>query len=189
MDEDELSGADMSTLMAAADTAMIVVTAAAGDERTGCLVGFHVQCSIEPFRYAVWLSKANRTHDVAQRATHLAVHLLSASQHDLAELFGGHTGDEVDKLAQTDWSPGPGGTPLLAECPDRFVGRILERRPGAADGDHDLIVVDAVESTGSGPDRPLRLSDVDDVAPGHEADERRSQGAGDPGPPRDLSPR
>ncbi len=163
----------MATLMAAADNAMIVVTAADADERAGCLVGFHVQCSIEPFRYAVWLSKANRTHDVAQRATHLGVHLLSADQHALAELFGGRTSDQVDKLAQCDWTPGPGGTPLLAHCPHRFVGRILERRPGVADGDHDLIVIDAVESTGTGPAHPLRLADADDITPGHEAEERR----------------
>lgn len=173
MSGDELTGGDMSDLMAAADNAMIVVTAAAGDERTGCLVGFHVQCSIEPFRYAIWLSKANRTHDVAQRATHLGVHLLPADQHDVAELFGGRTSDEVDKLARCEWSPGPGGTPLLADCPDRFVGRILERRPGDADGDHDLLVIDAVESSGSGPAHPLRLADADDITPGHDADERR----------------
>lgn len=173
MGGDELTGADMSRLMAAADNAMIVVTAAAGHELAGCLVGFHVQCSIEPFRYAIWLSKANRTHDVAQRATHLGIHLLGEHQHDLAELFGGRTGDEVDKLAACDWSLGPGGTPMLADCPDRFVGRILERRPGAADGDHDLLVVDAVVAAGSGPARPLRLSGADDISPGHDAEERR----------------
>jgi flavin reductase (DIM6/NTAB) family NADH-FMN oxidoreductase RutF len=173
MSGDELSGEDMSTLMAATDSAMAVVTAAAGDERTGCLVGFHVQCSIEPFRYAIWLSKANRTHDVAQRATHLAVHLLAADQHDLAELFGGRTSDEVDKLAQCDWTVGPGGTPLLAACTHRFVGRILERRPGDADGDHDLVVIDAVDASGTGPSHALRLAAADDITPGHDADERR----------------
>ena len=47
------------------DQALIVVTTAANDQRSGCLVGFHTQCSIEPFRYAVWLSKANLTYRVA----------------------------------------------------------------------------------------------------------------------------
>lgn len=173
MGDEGLTGAEMSELMAAADSAMVVITAAAGDERAGCLVGFHVQCSIEPFRYAVWLSKANRTHDVAQRATHLGVHLLGEHQHDLAELFGGRTGDEVDKLSLCAWTPGPGGTPMLGDCTHRFVGRILERRPGDADGDHDLLVVDAVAAAGSGPANPLRLSAADDITPGHDAEERR----------------
>ena len=31
---------------------MVVVTTAQGDERAGCLVGFHAQSSIEPPRYA-----------------------------------------------------------------------------------------------------------------------------------------
>jgi len=35
-----------------------VVTTAAGAERDGCLVGFASQCSIDPPRFVVWLSKA-----------------------------------------------------------------------------------------------------------------------------------
>lgn len=38
---------------------MYVVTATAGDERAGCLVGFASQCSIRPVRFVVWLSKVN----------------------------------------------------------------------------------------------------------------------------------
>ena len=46
---------------------------------------------------------------------------------DLVELFGGETGDEIDKFERCAWRPGPGGTPLLDGCPNRFVGRVLER--------------------------------------------------------------
>ena len=45
----------------------------------------------------------------------------------LAELFGGQTGDEVDKFAQCEWHEGPGGLPILDDCPSWFVGRVLER--------------------------------------------------------------
>ena len=58
------------------DAPLVVVTAASGDQRAGCVVGFHSQCSIEPPRYAVWLSKANRTYRVALFATHVALHVL-----------------------------------------------------------------------------------------------------------------
>lgn len=164
---------DFADLVAALDPAMVVVTVAAGDERDGCLVGFHSQCSIDPPRYAVWLSVANRTEELAQRATHLAVHLLGAAQHDLAELFGGETGDDVDKLARCAWTPGPGGVPLLEACPGRIVGRVVESSRG--DGDHALFVL-AVEKAAAAGDVPgarLHLSAVTDIDPGHDAHERR----------------
>ena len=60
------------SLMASLDPPMVVVTAAAGGERAGCLVGFHSQSSIEPARCCVWLSKANHTYRVALLAAHWA---------------------------------------------------------------------------------------------------------------------
>lgn len=160
-------------LVAAMDTAMVVVTTASFDgDVDGCLVGFHAQCSIDPPRAAVWLSKANRTHELAQQASHLVVHLLGPDDRDVAEHFGGQTGDDVDKLAGWDWEPGPGGAPLLARCPSRFVGEIVESASGI--GDHDLFVLDVVEaSVASGSPGPLRLSAVTDIEPGHAAEERR----------------
>src|SRR4051812_45302563 len=104
-------------LVAAFDGALVVVTTAAGDERAGCVVGFHCQSSIDPPHYAVWLSKANRTYRVALLADHLAVHALGQGDRDVAELFGGETGDEVDKFSRCEWSPGPDGVPLLTRLP------------------------------------------------------------------------
>jgi flavin reductase (DIM6/NTAB) family NADH-FMN oxidoreductase RutF len=157
-------------LAAALDAAVVVVTAAApaagGGERAGCLVGFHSQCSIEPRRYAVWLSKVNHTYRVALLADHVAVHPLGARDRDLAELFGGRTGDDVDKFARCDWEPGPGGVPLLA---GRAGGRLVLRRTALLDvgGDHSCLV--GVPVLVEPPDRftPLRLSVAGAVAPGH----------------------
>jgi flavin reductase (DIM6/NTAB) family NADH-FMN oxidoreductase RutF len=156
-------------VVARADTTMVIVTTVAGEERSGCLVGFHTQCSIDPPRYAVWISKANHTHAVAARAEVFAVHLVPADRHDVAELFGGHTGDEEDKLVRCDWTPGPGGVPLLDACPDRFVGRKVG--PLLDGGDHDCVVLDLVEAAAPGPGPWLRLHDVTDIDAGHAADE------------------
>lgn len=159
-------------LVASTDPAMVIVTVAADGEHDGCLVGFHAQCSIDPPRHAVWLSVANRTQELAQRASHLAVHLVGEDDRDLAELFGAETGDQVDKLARCEWEPGPAGVPLLARCPARFVGRIVECAAGG--GDHLLFVLDVEQADGGDtPPEVLRLSAVADVDPGHEADERR----------------
>jgi flavin reductase (DIM6/NTAB) family NADH-FMN oxidoreductase RutF len=161
---------DFDTIVRRFDTPMVVVTTAAGDKRSGCVVGFHVQCSIEPVRYAVWLSKANLTYRVALFATHLAVHALAEGDDDIAALFGGATGDEVDKFARCEWTGGPGGVPLLAACPNRIV---LARTSLWDDGgDHVCVVGTPVEAHAVGELTPLRLRAVSRLDPGHAADER-----------------
>ena len=48
------------------DYPMIIVTATSrSGERSGCLVGFHTQCSIHPPRWAVYLSIENHTYAIA----------------------------------------------------------------------------------------------------------------------------
>lgn len=154
------------TFVEGLDYPIFVVTTTNGSERAGCLVGFTTQSSIDPPRLLVCLSEANRTTAVAQDAEFLAVHVLDRREHPLASLFGGETGDDVDKFAQVEWYAGPGGVPLLAECPRRLVGRILERVPL---GDHigHLLAPIAVDSDPSG--RPLSFQDVTDVDAGHPA--------------------
>ena len=124
-------------LIATIEVPSFVVTTAAEGERAGCLVGFTTQCSIEPLRFGVWLSKVNHTYRVAQSATTLVVHLLRADDRDLADRFGGKTGDEVDKFAGVDWSPGPDGCPVLDRL-DWFAGSIIDR---VDTGDHVLYLL------------------------------------------------
>lgn len=165
-------------LMACLDPAMSVVTTAAGGEQAGCLVGFQAQCSIDPPRYVVWLSKANHTYRVGLRASHVAVHLLTEDDLDVAERFGTLSGDDVDKFDGLDWAPGPGGAPVLARCPHRLVGRKVALLDEGSD--HVCIVVEPVEVVSEGPFAPLRLSAVAHLDPGHEAEER-------PHPPTERS--
>ncbi|MFG3137322.1 flavin reductase family protein [Streptomyces sp. NPDC048211] len=150
----------------ALDAPLYVVTAAADDERAGCLVGFASQCSIRPARFVVWLSKANRTYRVAARAERLAVHLLRHDQGHLARLFGGMTGDRTDKFARTAWHPGPGGAPVLDEAPAWFVGLVENRVEG---GDHVgfLLAPEAAEHPADDGFRLLSLTDGLDITPGH----------------------
>jgi flavin reductase (DIM6/NTAB) family NADH-FMN oxidoreductase RutF len=154
-------------LVAALDGAVVVVTVAVGADRDGCLVGFHSQSSIDPPHYAVWLSRANRTWRLAERADHLAVHLLTRDQHPLAARFGGVTGDQVDKLEGVAWEAGPGGVPLLEACPNRVVGRILGRHDTG--GDHVVLVLEPIDAACAPPVEPLRLRDVADIEAGHPA--------------------
>jgi len=128
------------TIAAAVNPPMVVVTARADDEMDGCLVGFSTQCSIDPTRYLVCLSKANRTYEIACEATNLVVHLLpdNAIGLWLARIFGELTADAADKLSMCAWGPGPNGAPVIASC-DWFGGAILDR---VDLGDHVGFVLD-----------------------------------------------
>jgi flavin reductase (DIM6/NTAB) family NADH-FMN oxidoreductase RutF len=148
------------------DVPMLIVTAAADGRRDGCLVGFATQVSIDPPRLLVCLSKENRTYRTAQAAEHLAVHFVPAERDDLAELFGGETGDETDKFARCEWREGPAGQALLKGCEDWVVGRVLERTDF---GDHCGFVLHPVAAGHGETQQHLSLRRASQVDPGHEA--------------------
>lgn len=152
------------------DPPMVVVTTAMGEERAGCLVGFHSQSSIDPGRYAVWLSKANHTSRVAQQSSILAVHFLADSQRELAAHFGTQSGDDVDKFADLPFDLADGSVPLLVDCPNRFWGRRVVLLDEG--GDHLCVVIDPIGADFAGPFRCLRLGDVSDLDASHDVTER-----------------
>jgi flavin reductase (DIM6/NTAB) family NADH-FMN oxidoreductase RutF len=147
------------------DYPMFIVTVAVDDERAGCLIGFATQTSIHPSRFLVCLSRKNRTTRMAERAEHVAVHFVPAEADDLAELFGGTTGDEVDKFARCAWEPGPHGLPILQGIDNWFVGRVLERLDL---GDHvgHLLEPDVCEHGATAPDFTFHRAKR--IEPGHE---------------------
>jgi flavin reductase (DIM6/NTAB) family NADH-FMN oxidoreductase RutF len=145
---------------------MFIVTARAGDEPLGCLVGFATQTSIDPARFLVCLSHKNRTYRHGRDAGLLGVHCVPAHATGLAELFGGETGDEVEKFALCAWHEGPGGVPLLEECPNRFVGRVLWRREA---GDHDAFLLEPVAAEKGTTEDEFSFHRAKRIEAGHEA--------------------
>ena len=144
---------------------MFIVTVVGADgERDGCLIGFATQCSIKPQRFITCISKENRTFDAVRSADAIVVHFLGAQQRDLAELFGGETGDEVDKFELCAWNEGPFGIPVLDDVPGWFAGRILERFDG---GDHVALLLDPVEAEDRGGALDLGFQAVKPIDPGH----------------------
>jgi flavin reductase (DIM6/NTAB) family NADH-FMN oxidoreductase RutF len=150
------------------DQPMLIVTTAAQSERSGCLVGFHSQCSLDPLRWAVWISKVNHTFGIAQRARMLALHFPSVDDRDLAELFGEETGDAVDKFDRCEWTAGADGVPLLDRLPNRIIGAVRDHVDDG--GDHQLFVIDVDDvQQGSEPLRALGFQAVRGFEPGHPA--------------------
>ncbi len=148
------------------DYPMYIVTAAARGERSGCLVGFSTQCSIAPVRFLVCLSDKNRTYRVAQIAEVLAVHLVPAGADDLVALFGSETGDDVDKFERCGWHEGPGGVPILDDCPNWFVGSVRDRLPA---GDHVAVLLDPILAGSGGDQTQFDFHRAKGFTPGHEA--------------------
>jgi len=158
--------ATFNSLVGDLDYPVLIVTACAGGERSGCLIGFASQASIDPSRFLVCLSKKNRTYRVAAGASLLGVHFVPAEAERLAELFGGRTGDEVDKFEHCEWRPGPEATPLLDACPNRFVGRVLERMDA---GDHDVFLLEPVLAERGTDAEEFSFHRAKRIDPGHEA--------------------
>ena len=150
-------------LVATLDYPVYVVTTAAEDEPSGCLVGFATQCSIHPPRFLACLSKKNHTLPVARRAKTLAVHVVDKKNKDIAELFGGETGDEVDKFARVLWHFAD-GVPILDACERWFAGSILEQIDF---GDHVGFLLEPIDSMKSATSEQLTFQKARDIEPGH----------------------
>lgn len=162
-----MDGDAWQRLIGALDYPMLIVTAASGSRRGGCLVGFSTQCSIDPPRFLVCLSKRNATYRIAQEAPAVAVHFLTGADRELAELFGEQTGDDIDKLQHVAWEEGPHGVPIIDGGAGSFVGKVLERRDV---GDHVAFVLEPTQVRHRGVDAPqLGFQDVKGMEPGHDA--------------------
>jgi flavin reductase (DIM6/NTAB) family NADH-FMN oxidoreductase RutF len=156
---------EFQRLMAQLDYSLLIVTAASDGQQAGCLVGFASQVSIHPPRFLVGLSVKNRTYRVAcAGGGTLVVHFVPEEAEDLARLFGGETGDEVDKFARCRWQPGPGGAPVLDDLEDWFAGRALERIPF---GDHCGFLLEPIDGEAHRSGSPLTFRRAKWIEPGH----------------------
>lgn len=147
------------------DQPLFIVTTAVDGERTGCLIGFATQCSIHPPRFLIGLSEKNHTWRVGRDAPAFAVHVVGKDDEALAELFGGTTGDEIDKFERCAWHDGPEGMPILDDVDAWFVGRALER---ITFGDHTGIVLEPIVAMVDGSVDNLPLSDAMGIDAGHD---------------------
>jgi flavin reductase (DIM6/NTAB) family NADH-FMN oxidoreductase RutF len=156
---------EFQELMAQLDYSLLIATVAVNGDRAGCLVGFASQVSIHPPRFLVCLSVKNRTFRVAQNADVIAVHFVPEQAEELAVLFGGQTGDEIDKFSRCDWREGPAGTPILTDLEDWFAGRVLDTLPF---GDHHGYLLKPIDGEAHRSGAPLTFRRAKWIEPGHE---------------------
>jgi flavin reductase (DIM6/NTAB) family NADH-FMN oxidoreductase RutF len=159
------AGQTFLKLSGSLDYPLFILTAADGQQREGCVIGFTTQTSFDPRRFLACVSRQNRTFALAQRCDALAVHLIPHDRGGLAELFGGETGDEIDKFSRCSWRDGPRGLPILDDCPSWFAGSICARLDL---GDHMGCLLDPFEARYE-PGELLYVSDAKHIQPGHPA--------------------
>lgn len=148
------------------DNPIYVVCVCHDGQRAGCVAGYVTQCSLDPVRFLVCISKANYTYGVASRSEALSLHLLGSEQHDLAVLFGHLTGDTSDKFSQCEWTTGETGAPLLRKCAAWMEGSVMARHDV---GDHVAFLVSPIRG-GAGPEEgQLTVKQTSDIEAGHTA--------------------
>ena len=151
-------------LVASLDYPLYVVTTAVRERPTGCLIGFATQCSIHPPRFLACISKKNHTLLPARQASVVAVHIVEQKDRNLAELFGGETGDEIDKFACVSWHFAH-GVPILDACQRWFAGSVLERIDL---GDHVGFLLEPLDTEQRAADAQLTFQQARDIEPGHK---------------------
>jgi flavin reductase (DIM6/NTAB) family NADH-FMN oxidoreductase RutF len=150
-------------LVATLDYPLYVVTAAVQDQPAGCLIGFATQCSIHPPRFLACISKKNHTLPVARHAAVVAVHVVEQRDKKIAALFGGETGDEVDKFARVSWHFAH-GVPILDDCRRWFAGAVLEQIDL---GDHVGFLLEPIDTEQATASEQLTFQRARDIEPGH----------------------
>lgn len=155
---------EFERLVASLDYPLYVVTTAVRNEPTGCLIGFATQCSIHPPRFLACISKKNHTFKLARRAAVFAVHVVDEENKAIAELFGGKTGDEVDKFARVRWHY-VDGVPILDDCPHWFTGSVLEQIDL---GDHVGHLLEPIKVAAGSVSDQLTYQQARDIKAGHK---------------------
>jgi flavin reductase (DIM6/NTAB) family NADH-FMN oxidoreductase RutF len=150
-------------LVATLDYPLYVVTTALQGQPAGCLIGFATQCSIHPPRFLACISKKNHTLLLAREAASVAVHIVEEKDKHIAELFGGETGDEVDKFTRVSWHS-VDGAPILDACPRWFVGSVLQQIDL---GDHMGFLLAPIDTGQGATAEQLTFQRARDIEPGH----------------------
>jgi flavin reductase (DIM6/NTAB) family NADH-FMN oxidoreductase RutF len=116
-------------------TGVTIVTALADNgEPIGLTVNSFNSVSLDPPLVLWSLGLRSSAFSAFERAERYAIHILSADQKDIAELFARRG---ADRFAALDWAPGVFGAPVIAGAAALFECRARSRH---VEGDHVILV-------------------------------------------------
>jgi len=156
--------AGYAQLVATLDYPVYIATTSVNNQPSGCLIGFATQCSVHPPRFLACISKKNHTFQLAKRASVFAVHVVDECNRSIAELFGGETGDDIDKFKHVHWRF-VDGVPVLDGCARWFTGRILEQ---VDLGDHMGHLLEPLSVENGHANAQMTYQQARNIPPGHK---------------------
>ena len=92
------------------------------------------------------------------------MHIIEERSKHIAELFGGETGDEVDKFSRVPWHFAH-GVPILDACERWFAGSVLEQ---ITLGDHVGFLLEPIDTGQDASSEQLTFQNARDIEPGHK---------------------
>ena len=94
-----------------------IITAGAGEARTGATVTSATALSIEPARMLVSLNRTSSTWPIVERYGHLGINIVGAGHEALADQFAGRGGLRgADRYRGAEWTTAVSGAPLLVDA-------------------------------------------------------------------------
>ena len=129
-------------------TGVAVVTASTPDGPVGFTCQTFGSLSLEPTLISFSAFSASHSWPMARSVGVVGINILSSEQESVARVFG-KPGSE--KFSGVEWTPGPGGAPLIEGALAHLEGRV---QFVTTQGDHDIVVV-AAEHAVSHQGEPL----------------------------------
>jgi flavin reductase (DIM6/NTAB) family NADH-FMN oxidoreductase RutF len=136
---------------------LFAVTASDGATEAGMTANWLTQVSFDPPLVAVAVEADARTLAVIRASGQFAVNVLPSGQRDLAGLLGRRSKNVPDKLQQTAYRAGVGGSPILDVALGYVECRIQAEMPA---GDHMLIVGEVIAAGLGAAGEPLTLRET-----------------------------
>jgi flavin reductase (DIM6/NTAB) family NADH-FMN oxidoreductase RutF len=131
--------ADLFRSLLCRHAAGVVVITARGDRPTGFTATSFTSVSLRPPLVSFCLDRSSSSWPAVSTAGHVAVHVLTDAQEELARTFAAHGVDRF--AAPTRWRNGRHGVPLLADVLAVLICRVVER---VLAGDHTIVLAEPV---------------------------------------------
>ncbi|WP_245459977.1 flavin reductase [Mesorhizobium sp. M1B.F.Ca.ET.045.04.1.1] len=115
-------------------TGIAIITAEMEDQRAAVTVNSFASVSLDPPLVLWSISRASRSHPLFTNGKRFAVNILASTQMNVSRHFSSKV---EDKFADTSWSPGEFGSPLLHGCLAHFECETYAQVEG---GDHTILI-------------------------------------------------
>jgi flavin reductase (DIM6/NTAB) family NADH-FMN oxidoreductase RutF len=166
--------ADELSLLESGDSVLWIVTARSG-QRTGGLVATFVNAaSITPQcpRVIVGLARSHHTWELVETSGAFALHQIVEKQIDWVWRFGLHSGRDHDKFGDLNWRSGATGSPIFDDAISWLDCRVEARMET---GDRTIYLAEIVDAQVRGPNRPLTVKRMLELATAEHLQELKRQ--------------